>query len=83
MGHGNALWDTCCVKRGLVLAFLGVAALGAVLVFVLGSGGGSAPTTTTESCTAAIAAATKTVPSVPAGAVLKESGTNGGGCFNR
>jgi len=71
------------VKRGLVLAFLGVAALGAVLVFVLVSGGGGAPTTTTESCAAAIAAATKTAPSVPAGAVLKESGTNGGGCFNR
>jgi len=66
-----------------VLAFLGVAALGAVLVFVLVSGGGGAPTTTTESCAAAIAAATKTAPSVPAGAVLKESGTNGGGCFNR
>ena len=47
------------------------------------SGGGGAPTTTTESCAAAIAAATKTAPSVPAGAVLKESGTNGGGCFNR
>ena len=72
------------MKRGLVLAFLGVAALGAVLVFVLGSGGGGgAPTTTTESCAAASAAATKTAPSVPAGAVLKESGTNGGGCFNR
>ena len=71
------------MKRGLVLAFLGVAALGAVLVFVLVSGGGGAPTTTTESCAAAIAAATKTAPSVPAGAVLKESGTNGGGCFNR
>jgi hypothetical protein len=71
------------VKRGLVLAFLGVAVLGAVLVFVLVSGGGGAPTTTTESCAAAIAAATKTAPSVPEGAVLKESGTNGGGCFNR
>jgi K+-transporting ATPase A subunit len=72
------------MKRNLALAVLGVASLLAVLFVTLGSGGGGSttPTTTTESC-ASLAAASTSVPSVPAGAEVKALGTNGGGCFNR